>query len=252
MYTTHYRFILSLLAGMASSAVLAQNMVGLGVAAIPDYPGSDSYRVTPAPLIDVERGSLFISTRYVTGTGVGMKFSLGKDLVAGPILSLSPDRDESRNSRLVGLGDIDFSALYGGFAEWTPGRFRTSIHYLQSAKSEYGSTFTWRGSYTALRSGKHTLTVGGDLTWGDNKNMQTWFGITPEQAASSRAGLPVYKASSGLRSASAFASWHYRYSKDWALLGTVGLQPLLGDAVDSPLTERKSSGFGFLGLTYNF
>lgn len=237
--------------GPVTPVAFAQNMVGIGVGMAPDYPGAKSYRAQPAPLLNAEWGPLFTSSRF-GGPAVGVKTRLPYDLSTGLLLGLSPDRRESRNAQLQGLGNINFSAQYGAFVEWAPGPFSASLSYMQSAKSAYGGTLTLRGSYLVLKEGRNAVTLGGDVTWGSSNYMQTWFGVTPEQATRSTAGLPAHQMSSGIRSASVLATWRYSLNANWAINSTVGVQTLLGNTTDSPLVERKASPFGLVGITYSF
>jgi outer membrane scaffolding protein for murein synthesis (MipA/OmpV family) len=94
--------------------------------------------------------------------------------------------------------------------------------------------------------------IGAGAEWGNSKNMQTWFGITPEQAANSAAHLPAYQISSGLRSVSATVAWNYRFNARWGISTMLGVQTLPGDAGDSPIVERRTAAFSSVVMTYAF
>ncbi|MDX3904796.1 MAG: MipA/OmpV family protein [Pigmentiphaga sp.] len=230
---------------------MAQDLVGGGIAVAPWYPGADSYRIVPRPLVNFQRGPFFISTGQGL-PGVGLKMNVAPDVAVGVRIGLGLGRDEKRSERLEGLGDIDSHAEYGVFAEWKPGRWSASIAYSQAAKSGYGGTLSLRGSYAIWQQGRHNVQVGAGLEWGNSDHMQTWFGVTPEQSARSGAGLATYRPSSGLRSGVAFASWTYRLTERWHVTSVLGAQTLVGDAADSPIVERKTAAYGGVGLSYSF
>jgi len=234
----------------AAGAAHAQNFIGVGTGIVPKYPGANDYRVAPVPLINYSNGMFFASS--VDGfPGIGLRANLGNDLSAGVRLGVNLGRPEDRAPILRGLGDIDAHANYGAFIAWTPGRFRATLSYTQATKG-YGGTANLGASYAVWQQGPHRVTAGGGLEWGNSDYMQTWFGVTPSQAARSEAGLRPYQPSSGLSGGSVFASWSYRINERWGAVTTLGVRSLVGDAKDSPIAERATRAFGMVGVTYAF
>lgn len=241
-----------LLVGAALQPAHAQeNFIGLGAAVVPRYEGSDEYRVRPLPLINYEAGPFFISPRGGLPS-VGLKTKLLPDVTAGVFASLNMGRDEDDGSRLHGMGDIDTHALYGGFVEWAPDRFRLGAAYRQAAKSGYGGTLELRASYQVLRAQRDHLSVGVSTEWSNGDAMQTWFGVSERQAARSDGRLRAYDAGSGLRNATLYATWTHQLGGSWSLNTTAGVRTLLGDARDSPIVERETGLFGSVGVLYRF
>lgn len=251
------RMIASGLAGFAvlgaAGTVQAQgaNSIGLGVGAIPVYEGSSQYRALPVPLINYHAGNFFITPRMGL-PAMGLKTSLATDLDAGVFLGLGLGRDADDADRTKGLDDIDFHAAYGAYVEWRPGRYSLGAGYKQAARSGYGGTLQLRASYAAIMTEQHVVQVGVSTEWANHDAMQTWFGVTSSQAARSREGLSTYSPSSGFKSAALYTTWIYRIDPSWSTVSTVGVSTLLGDARDSPLTERKSNMFGSVGVMYRF
>ncbi|WP_434643879.1 MipA/OmpV family protein [Achromobacter piechaudii] len=249
--------IASGLAGFAvlgsAGAVQAQgaNSIGLGVGAIPVYEGSSQYRALPLPLINYHAGNFFITPRMGL-PAMGLKTSLATDLDAGVFLGLGLGRDADDADRTKGLDDIDFHAAYGAYVEWRPGRYSLGAGYKQAARSGYGGTLQLRASYAAIMTEQHVVQVGVSTEWANHDAMQTWFGVTSSQAARSREGLSTYSPSSGFKSAALYTTWIYRIDPSWSTVSTLGVSTLLGDARDSPLTERKSNMFGSVGVMYRF
>ena len=237
----------------AAGAVQAQgaNSIGLGVGAIPVYEGSSQYRALPLPLINYHAGNFFITPRMGL-PAMGLKTSLATDLDAGVFLGLGLGRDADDADRTKGLDDIDFHAAYGAYVEWRPGRYSLGAGYKQAARSGYGDTLQLRASYAAIMTEQHVVQVGVSTEWANHDAMQTWFGVTSSQAARSREGLSTYSPSSGFKSAALYTTWIYRIDPSWSTVSTVGVSTLLGDARDSPLTERKSNMFGSVGVMYRF
>lgn len=237
----------------AAHAVHAQNnnFIGLGVGVVPVYEGAKEYRASPLPLINYHAGPFFITPRAGL-PAFGLKATLAPNLDAGVFAGLGRGRDADDADRTRGLDDIDFHAAYGAYVEWTPGKYSLGAAYRQAARSGYGGTLELRATYTAFRNPTHVLRFGVNTQWANSDYMQTWYGLTPSQAARSEAGLPTYSASSGFKSAALYAVWSYRLTDNWSTLTTIGVNTVLGDARDSPLTERKTNLFGSLGVVYSF
>ncbi|WP_417221414.1 MipA/OmpV family protein [Achromobacter spanius] len=241
----------AVLGGAGAAQAQATNGIGLGVGAIPVYEGSSEYRALPVPLINYHSGNFFITPRMGL-PAMGLKTSLAPDLDAGVFVGLSLGRKADDADRTKGLDDIKFHAAYGAYVEWRPGRYSLGAGYKQAARSGYGGTLELRASYAALKTEQNTVQVGVSTEWANHDAMQTWFGVTSSQAARSREGLSTYSPSSGFKSAALFTTWSYRINPSWSTVSTLGVNTLLGDARDSPLTERKTNVFGSVGVMYRF
>lgn len=64
--------------------------------------------------------------------------------------------------------------------------------------------------------------------------------------------LKSYEASSGLRSMSVYGAFHHQLSPSWSINSSLGVKRLASDAADSPITQRKASVYGGVGLGYSF
>lgn len=227
------------------------NFIGLGVGYVPVYEGSREYRALPVPLINYHSGNFFISPRAGL-PALGLQTALAPDWKAGVFVGMGLGRDSSDADRTKGLDDIDFHGTYGAFVEWAPGPFSLGAAYRQAARSGYGGTLELRATYAAWQDGANRVSVGASTQWASHDAMQTWYGVTSSQAASSRAGLSTYSPSSGFKSAALFTTWSYRINPSWSTITTLGVNTLLGDARDSPLTERRANLFGSVGVVYAF
>lgn len=241
----------AVLGGAGAAQAQATNGIGLGVGAIPVYEGSSEYRALPVPLINYHSGNFFITPRMGL-PAMGLKTSLAPDLDVGVFVGLGLGRKADDADRTKGLDDIKFHGAYGAYVEWRPGRYSLGAGYKQAARSGYGGTMELRASYAALKTEQHTVQVGVSTEWANHDAMQTWFGVTSSQAARSREGLSTYSPSSGFKSAALYTTWSYRINPSWSTVSTIGVNTLLGDARDSPLTERKTNVFGSVGVMYRF
>lgn len=227
------------------------NFIGLSVGYVPVYEGSREYRALPVPLVNYRSGNFFISPRAGL-PAMGLQTALAPDWKAGVFVGMGLGRDSSDADRTKGLDDIDFHGTYGAFVEWAPGPLSLGAAYRQAARSGYGGTLELRATYAAWQEGAHRVNIGASTQWASHDAMQTWYGVTSSQAASSRAGLSTYSPGSGFKSAALFTTWSYRINPSWSTITTLGVNTLLGDARDSPLTERRANMFGSVGVVYAF
>ncbi|OZI67789.1 MipA/OmpV family protein [Bordetella genomosp. 4] len=240
------------LAAAAGPAIAeGTNLIGIGVGVVPIYAGSDEYRAVPTPLINYRSGHFFITPRAGL-PAMGLSYEFAPDLEGGVFVGLGLGRDSDDSDRTRGLDDIDFHGAYGAFLEWTPGRYSLGAAYRQAAKSGYGGTLEIRTSYAVVQTEQQQLRLGVSTQWANSSDMQTWYGVSTSDAARSREHLSPYSASSGFKNAALFANWTYQLNKDWTVMSTLGVSTVLGDARDSPLTERKTNVFGSLGIGYRF
>ena len=123
---------------------------------------------------------------------MGLKTRLAQDWEAGVFVGMGLNRDSSDADRLKGLDDIDYHATYGAFVEWRPGPYALGLAYRHAAHKGYGGVMELRASYLAWRDDSNALRVGVNAEWANGDAMQTWYGVTPGQAARSRAGLHAY------------------------------------------------------------
>ncbi len=241
---------LALTCSVATHAA-GNGFIGAAVAVVPEYEGSDETRVLPVPMINYHRGAFFITPRAGL-PALGLRTQIAPDVDAGVFLGMGLGRRASRTERTKGLENIDTHAAVGAYVEWRPGLYSFGAAYRQAAHKGYGGAIDLRASYAVWQSGANNVRMGVGAEWMNRRAMDTWFGVSPEQAASSTYGLSTHDTSSGFKSASLFATWTHRFNDQWSAIGTLGVNRLLGDAADSPLTARKTNGFGSAGVAYAF
>ena len=89
-------------------------------------------------------------------------------------------------------------------------------------------------------------------TFASDDYMQTYFGVTPTQAASSRAGLPVYDPDAGIKDVYVELGSEIALGERWLLKPGGRYGRLVGDAGDSPIVENENQFSGVLGMGYKF
>ncbi len=90
----------------------------------------------------------------------------------------------------------------------------------------------------------------GQLTWGNEKSAQRYFGITPPQAAAT--GLPAYHAGSGTRLIQTGLLGDIDIAKHWVGLWGITFQRLQGDAAGSPIVQDRNNWYANAGAAYRF
>jgi outer membrane scaffolding protein for murein synthesis (MipA/OmpV family) len=228
--------------------------LGAGALVAPEYPGSKSFGVTPVPLIDIAYRAdlLLIDTIFLnTRDGLGIVALREGPFSIGGSIGLAPGRDEDGTARLRGLGDIDAAARASLFLRADFGAVGLSLRGDSALGDQKGTTITAEASYRQRLADDFMVVGRVAAVWGDEDSMQQWFGIDEVQAARS-AIFDAYQAEAGFQSVSLSVTGIYDLSESWKLNATVGITRLLGDAADSPITERENQPFGLLGLSYRF
>lgn len=234
-------------AGGAPTAPDWSIRLGAGVGALPRYPGARDYRAVPLPDVDITyRGTIFLNGR----NGFGVNAYRDRLITLGASIWMRGGRDEDDGDRLRGLGDIDTAAQARVFGRIAIGRAQLGATLARDLGGSDGFTVDLNLSADFRPFERLTISPGIGTTIGDNRYVQTWFGVTPAQAA--RSTLPAYDAGAGFVSVAGFVRATYALTDHWSVGSIVAVQRLLGDAADSPIVERRTSPTGILSLSYRF
>ncbi len=152
------------------------------------------------------------------------------------------------------MENLNPSASLGLHAEgdWKlgPVPLNALLRCRQDVESSRGAQADLRATAGILDWSRFRAGLFGQLTWGDGDAMQSYFGITPQQAATT--GLPAYAARSGLRSAQAGLVGDVDLAPHWIGLWGITRQQLEGSARNSPLTLDRANWFVNAGAAYRF
>jgi outer membrane protein len=219
--------------------------VGGGLGSVPRYEGAATNRLRAIPLFDIQNGHFFAGT----SRGVGYDFSEDQSIQYGPRLTLAPHRKQALDARLNGTGDIAAAAELGGFvnARFAPWYVTSSL-----AASSRGARMELGGGYELQLSSDDKVRAGVEMNWANGKYMQTYFGVTPTQAAASAGVLTAYNATSGVKDYALKLNWMHNYSKQWFSNAGVSVKQLAGSAKNSPLTMRNTTNTVNFVVGYHF
>jgi outer membrane scaffolding protein for murein synthesis (MipA/OmpV family) len=224
---------------------------------MPDYEGSDEYKLSPIPDVEVNYRDIVVlrtmslSVDLFKATGFVGSYH---GWTGGPRLKYGTGRDQDDNDALRGLGDVDGSMEAGGFLGYRIGGWSAELAVLQDVGDGHeGLTAELAGGYRMPLSDRLSASLRGSLTYADESYMQSFFGISAAQSL--RSGYAPYEAGAGLKDAGLTLGLAYKLTDNWSVNGFVGYKRLLADAADSPIVDDAGSANQFrtgLTLSYGF
>jgi outer membrane scaffolding protein for murein synthesis (MipA/OmpV family) len=242
--------------------------VGAGVAVIPDYEGSDDYRVIPAGAIRGKVHGISFSTR---GTYLYVNVVPGSDKVhfdAGPIVGLRFDSRRRTDDPVVKLMLKRKTAIeIGGFAG-------VSLHGLTNPYDTLAlhvdllhdignahkstvispnldfSTPLSRTTYASLSTGMEFVS---------NRFADYYFGVSAADRLATGNQLPLYNPGGGLKNWKASLLLNQSITGDllhgFSIFGVGQYSRLLGDFKRSPIVDMRGSAnqwIGAVGVAYTW
>jgi MipA family protein len=203
-----------------------------------------------SPLLDIEytRGRFFLST----GRGLGYNVVQSDVFTLGVGAAYNPKRKAADDPRLRGLGDVAASPLVLLTADWNPAGDFIHVYasYTGATKRANGSFLTVGTTVGFPLFGKLNGFVDLSAVIADRNYMQTYYGITAAQSATS--GYAVFTPRAGLVNASLSLGLDYELSKEWSLGASVGRTRLTRDAAKSPIFPRRDEPDGSVFASYTF
>jgi outer membrane scaffolding protein for murein synthesis (MipA/OmpV family) len=223
-------------------------VLDLGIAAnmVPRYPGSEEFAVRPRPLVGVERLTLPVVGVVADGPARGVFIY--------PAFRVDGTRETSDYPELTGLRDVDWTMGLGLGAGVSRGNWRAFGEVLTGVKGYSGFTARAGADLLWSPSPKTVLALGPRINLTGEDYAQTWFGVTPAEAAASGGALSAYEPDGGLSSAGFAVTWGRAISDRAMLQVEAGWDRRLGDIEDSPLVSRGTRDAIFLvtGMTWRF
>jgi outer membrane protein len=224
----------------------------------PDYEGSDTYQVLPAPGFRVNWRGYGV---FSQGPALYLDLLPQTELLGGPLLGYRFGRDDVEDARVDALPEVDGALELGAFfgfslpmGEDPRERFSAVLSYSQDVSGAHeGFLITGALSSGFVLTRPLALNLGTSLTYASENYQDTYFGVSAAGAAAS--GLDAYDPAGGFKDASLRASLSYSLSPSWSLGPTLIYKRLLGDAADSPLVEEAGSAnqfIGFLSTSWRF
>jgi MipA family protein len=228
--------------------------IGVQGQVLPQFEGSNSYRVRPMPTFAIRRTDS-LSRFKAPDDGLRLGLIEVENVRIGAVGRLKDRRREKDSSALRGLGNIGYAVELGAFAEiWATQNFRLSGELRHGIGGHTGIVADLGIDYVVRPEPAWTLSAGPRMAWSNRAYMQTYFGITPSQAAAS--GRAVYSPDGGVRSLGFVGSANYQMTPDWSLQAFARYDRLVGDARNSPIVRgaggsanQFSAG---VGVSYSF
>lgn len=221
--------------------------VGLTTVVLPEFNGSDSYRMLPLPLISAEwEERLSISPLR----GVQLNLLPGKAIRLGPVINYS--RGRSSRGKLS-----DFERVSGGFSGGAFVAYRKGPFQLESdvTRAFSGGLEGYQAQLDLRLYGMAApglmYSIGPALTWSSHD----WAGIYYDVSAADagRSGLPEYSAGPGFTSVRLGGSLTYIITRKASITAFGSAGRLVRSAADSPIVKelgRPQQGFAGLMLLY--
>lgn len=223
--------------------------IGLVALAGHAYQGSKKSRAMLVPSLDYQWSNGWFAG---TSNGLGLNFSKQAQFSYGLRLTADFGRDEDRSPALRGMGDIEFRPEIGGFFNYSPSQslaLTSSLRY-GSGQDRKGLLIDLGVAHQIPLDASWRLGVGAALTLANREALQSYFGVSAAQAASS--GYAPYSLGAGLRDVRANASLTHILSPRSSVTAGLSVSALQGDAKNSPLTHQKTSVNGLVAFGYLF
>jgi outer membrane scaffolding protein for murein synthesis (MipA/OmpV family) len=242
--------------------------VGIGGAIIPDYEGSDDYRIIPGAAIRARISGISITTNgpyvYVDVVPKSGKFSFDGGPIAGlrfdsrrhsddPVVSLLPKRNTA-----IELGGFAGVSIRGVTNPYDTVALHLDV--LHDVGNAHKSTlFSPNVSFSTPVSRKTYVSLSAALDFAGDRYADYYFGITPQDSLLTGGILPVSSPNGGLKDWKTSLLVNQSITGD--LLGGLSIfglgqySHLQGDFKASPIVSQRGSAgqwLGALGLAYTW
>lgn len=221
----------------------------VGPALVPNFPGSDEVALRPYFDLARARGDdIFLYSAPDESSSIAIVNRNG--LTFGPALSFEGRR---RSQDVGGLDRVGFTVEVGAAAQYqTDGPLRFLIEARKGIGGHKGVIGMAGVDYVARDGDRWLFAVGPRLTVGDSRYARAYFGVTPRETLAT--GIATYDPGT-FWMAGGTASALRQLSDRWGVFGYAKYDRILGDAADSPVTQRFGSRnqlSGGLGVSYTF
>ncbi len=225
--------------------------LGGGVLSVPEYPGSGKYQVIPIPYVDIEYATrVFLNPMR----GLGVYALNTQQYKLGASIGYEFGRDEDDDDRLNGMGDIDATAevvLFGSYIISREVPIEFALELRQDIMDGHdGFTAKAGAEYIKRFSDGTLLKFGPDISYGSDNYMESYFGVSSSQANASR--FSRYNAGAGIKDVGFNTLVVYPINGKWFATAFVNYDHLVGDAGDSPISEKDHQFFSGAFIGYKF
>ena len=234
------------LAQMAEGSAAADrpvNFISLGAAYLPDYAGSDAYRVIPVGALRYEAGDVVVRSE---GPGLAVDLFQSGPLTAGVYGRWSGGRNDVEDAVVSLLPEVDSSIIAGGFANLQlaqnviTGFDRISISGRVGADllGEFdGLAWSASASYATALSQTSFFVLSASVSGYSDDYADTLFSV--DAAGATASGLPAFNAEGGMQDIGVTALVDYGIGGNWSLTTVLSVSQLQGDFADSPIVAIR-------------
>jgi outer membrane protein len=241
-------------------ADIGLNVIGLGIGSVPDYSGSSDNTGAFAPIL---RYQFEGTKRYVLWLGPKLQVNLLNDegWRVGPMLSYREARDNDVNNNVVKqMNKIDSEVAFGAFVQYnlklSPQPLHQVVFAVDGAGASNGALYSAKVTYWQPFTSELIGTLGVGTTYGSNKYMQTYYGVSGSDIALFPSlGGNAYNAKSGIVGVNIPVGLTYIMDRRWMFSGGFRYEKLQGDAKDSPIVSQQGDSSQWIygiGLSYIF
>jgi outer membrane scaffolding protein for murein synthesis (MipA/OmpV family) len=244
--------LLAALCLIAPAAQAADVSVGGGIGIKPDYEGSEDYEAVPVPFADVKFGN----GMFIKLLGLNLRANLIPDKMwrLGPVYNYRAERDDVDNNAVDDMKKVSDANELGIFGGFDINNWSVSLEFLADIGEAHDGWYSkLRGGYTWIINPSWALSTGAFTTYADDDYMQTYFGVSRQDAA--RSGLDRYNADSGIKDVGLDLGVNWIINPNWSTKGLASYTRLVGDADDdSPVVDEGDEGqfFGAVLVVYKF
>lgn len=225
-------------------------IVGLGIASLPRYQGSDQTHFNGVAILEYHwSNGVFVGGE--NDTLVGFQCTTSSKVQYGTALGIDEGRKERRSIDLAGMGNVLTKAVLVSFvkaAVTDQFSLNASVH-IGSGNDNKGALLKLGAAYAIPLGSSAQLSFNAGATLANDSYMENYFGVSSSQARTSR--YHVYNPSSGLRDVSVGMRLSYQIDQDWIVLAGVSNTSLASAAKDSPLTHQTNSQKVLFGVAYS-
>ncbi|MFC4847890.1 MipA/OmpV family protein [Hephaestia sp. GCM10023244] len=245
--------------------------LGAGLAYVPDYEGSNDYRVAPGPgaIGSIDGFAFTLAANRASVDLIRNRPGPGWDFQAGPIAVVNFNRSTTKSiddPRIKALGKVDTAIELGGYI----GIGKTGV--VTSPYDKLSVSLSWRHdvagghdsailqpSVTYFTPLSHKAAIGlfASAEHAGKGYARSYFSVDAAQSAAS--GLPVYHASSGWKNYMIGTIATHSLTGDLLhgvkLVAAGTYRRMLGDFGDSPVVSiagSRDQWMGAVGLAYTF
>lgn len=209
--------------------------LGGGALQVPDYEGSNDYKTQLFPMIDFRLGdAILFQTNQVKLVATDWPLRMGA------IARLDLGRSQDANPAVAEINKVGTAIEVGGFAEGIVDNWVMQIELRQDilsghkgliAKATLGRLFELGERWRVIAAGR--------MNWANNRYTDSFFEITPAEAAAS--GYRPFNPGGGFKDIGAGVIGSYAASDRVTVQAGFGYQRLLGGASNSPIVTGPGS-----------